>query len=105
MSLVLASASPRRADLLRAAVIDFDVIPADVDESLHRYETPDAYVRRIAEAKARAVIGRAGDRIVLAADTTVVIDDTVLAKPSDDDDARRMLRTLSGRRHQVLTAV
>ena len=105
MPLLLASASPRRADLLRAAGIDFDVMPADVDESPHRNETPDAYVKRIAAAKAEAVIARAGERIILAADTTVVIDDVMLAKPNDDDDGRRMLRTLSGRRHQVLTAV
>ena len=78
---------------------------ADVDESIHRGELPDAYVRRVAEAKARAVAGRERERLVLAADTTVVIDDTMLGKPVDDDDAKRMLYRLSGRTHEVLTAV
>lgn len=78
---------------------------ADVDESIHRGEVPDAYVRRVAEAKARTVAGRERERLVLAADTTVVIDDTMLGKPVDDDDAKRMLYLLSGRTHEVLTAV
>lgn len=105
MPIVLASASPRRAELLRAAGIDFEVIPAHIDETAHPRELPDAYVRRIADAKARAVASRVADRVILAADTTVVIDDQMLAKPEDDDDAKRMLRMLSGRRHEVLTAV
>jgi septum formation protein len=105
MTLLLASASPRRAALLRAAGFSFDVQPADVDESLHPGEQAEQYVRRVAEAKARAVLPQAGARIVLAADTTVVIDGQVLAKPVDDEDAARMLRLLSGRRHDVLTAV
>jgi septum formation protein len=91
--------------LLRAAGIDFDVMPANVDENVHASETPDAYVRRVAEAKARGLAARAEGRIVLAADTTVVVDDAMLAKPVDDEDAKRMLRMLSGRSHQVLTAV
>jgi nucleoside triphosphate pyrophosphatase len=103
--IVLGSASPRRAELLRAAGIEFDVMHADVDESIHPGELPDAYVRRVAEAKARAVVSRAPQRIVLAADTTVVIDETMLGKPDDGDDAKRMLYLLSGRTHQVLTAV
>jgi septum formation protein len=103
--ILLASASPRRAELLRAGGFDFDIQPANADESVHPGETPEAYVRRVAEAKARAVIPHAGDRIVLAADTTVVVDDRILGKPVDDEDARRMLRLLSGRPHQVLTAV
>lgn len=103
--IVLGSASPRRAELLRAAGIEFDVMHADVDESVHRGERPDAYVRRVAEAKARAVAGRDRARLVVAADTTVVIDDMMLGKPVDDDDAKRMLYLLSGRTHEVLTAV
>jgi septum formation protein len=103
--IVLGSASPRRAELLRAAGIEFDVIHADVDESTHPGEPPDAYVRRVAEAKARMVVSRAPAQVVLAADTTVVIDETMLGKPVDDDDATRMLRLLSGRTHEVLTAV
>jgi septum formation protein len=103
--LVLASASPRRAELLRAAGIDFDVVPANADEALHGFETPDAYVRRVAEAKGRQVLARAARRPVLSADTIVVVNDIILTKPVDEADARRMLRLLSGRRHEVLTAV
>jgi septum formation protein len=103
--IVLGSASPRRAELLRAAGIEFVVVHADVDESIHQGEVPDAYVRRIAEAKARAVAARERDGVVLSADTAVVVDDIILGKPVDDDDAKRMLCLLSGRTHAVLTAV
>ena len=103
--IVLGSASPRRAELLRAAGIEFDVIQANVDETVYPRELPEVYVRRVAEAKARAVAARARERLVLAADTTVVIDDAMLGKPLDDDDAKRMLCLLSGRTHEVLTAV
>jgi len=105
MPIVLASASPRRAELLRAAGIEFEVMPAHIDETAHAAESPEAYVRRIADSKARAIAGRVNDRIILAADTTVVIDDQMLAKPEDDEDAKRMLQMLSGRTHEVLTAV
>jgi len=105
MSIVLASASPRRAELLRAAGIEFEVMPAHIDETAHAAESPEAYVRRIADSKAQAIAGRVNDRIILAADTTVVIDDQMLAKPEDDEDAKRMLQMLSGRTHEVLTAV
>jgi septum formation protein len=104
-AVVLGSASPRRAELLRAAGIEFDVMPADVDESVRAGEAPDLYVRRVAEEKALVVAARAPDRLVLAADTTVVIDDVMLGKPADDADAKRMLSLLSGRTHQVFTAV
>lgn len=103
--LVLASASPRRADLLRAAGIPFDVIAADVDESPALRESPETYVRRLAEAKARAILPRSGTRPVLAADTVVVAGEEMLGKPSDAADAARMLRSLSARQHHVLTAV
>lgn len=105
MRVLLASASPRRAELLRAAGFEFDVQPANADESVHPGETPDSYVRRVAEAKARAVLPFADNRVVLAADTTVVVDSHMLAKPENDADAARMLRLLSGRRHEVLTGV
>jgi len=105
MSLLLASASPRRAELLRAAGIAFEVMAAHVDETAHAGEIPEAYVRRVAEDKAHTIASRVSGRIVLAADTTVVVDDRMLAKPEDDEDATRMLRMLSGRTHQVLTAV
>lgn len=103
--LLLASASPRRADLLRAAGYEFDVEPADVDESLHPGETPEVYVRRVAEAKAAALASKAQGRVVLAADTVVIVDGQILGKPEGDDGAVRMLRLLSGRRHEVVTAV
>src|ERR1043166_9365794 len=94
--LVLASGSPRRAELLRAAAIDCEVLHAHVDESLHLGEQPEAYVRRLAAAKAAAVLGHVNGRTVLAANTTVVVDHEVLLKPTDAADARRMLRLLSG---------
>jgi septum formation protein len=103
--IVLASASPRRAELLRAAGIDFDVQPVDVDESILAGETPIDYVSRLAEAKARLAFERQRDRTVLAADTAVVVDAHILGKPVDDADATAMLRLLSGRVHQVVTAV
>lgn len=103
--LVLASASPRRAELLRAAGIEFDVLTANVDETLRGGEDAEAYVTRLAEAKARAVIDRAGGRPVLGADTVVVCGDQILGKPTDGADAKRMLRMLSGRAHVVMTGV
>ena len=109
-SLILASASPRRQELLRGIGLEFIVVPADADESLYPGEKPVDYVERVARDKAMAVVaklgmGAAGDVVVLAADTTVDIDGEVLAKPDDDADARRMLRLLSGRTHQVHTAI
>jgi len=103
--LVLASASPRRAELLRAAGFAFDVIPAHVDETMDIEETPDGYARRIAQQKAEAVAGRTPGRPILGADTIVVVDHEVLGKPGDVADARRMLTRLSGREHIVITAV
>jgi septum formation protein len=104
--LVLASASPRRSELLRSAGLAFDVVPADIDETVHPGETPSAYVTRLSQEKAVAVVARLdGDALVLAADTTVDVDGRILEKPVDDDDARRMLRLLSGRTHQVHTGV
>ena len=102
--LILASQSPRRAEILRQAGIPFVVRAVPVDEDLLPGETPDAYVRRLAEAKAHAVKS-AADEIVLGADTTVVVDQEILAKPADAIDARRMLTLLSGRRHEVLTGI
>ncbi|HXH23717.1 MAG TPA: Maf family protein [Vicinamibacterales bacterium] len=105
VQLVLASASPRRAELLRAAGIGFRVHPADVDETIHPGEPAEVYVRRIAAAKARVVVEQCAGEPVLAADTAVVVDGRILGKPADAADARRMLRLLSGRSHQVLTGV
>lgn len=105
MELVLASASPRRAELLRAAGIAFEVIAADVDETPLANEPAADYVQRLAAEKARAVSPRAAGRPVLAADTVVVVDGAILGKPRDQEDARRMLGLLSGRVHSVLTGV
>lgn len=104
--LVLASASPRRADLLRSVGLDFEVIPADIDETVRPPEAPAEYVARLSQAKAAAVAALvSGDGVVLAADTTVDVAGRILEKPVDDADARRMLRLLSGRDHLVHTAV
>lgn len=108
MRLVLASGSPRRRDLLTSIGLTFDVRPADVDETWTDGEDPSTYVQRVALAKARAgveQIGDARDVVVLAADTTIDLSGEILAKPDDDGHARRMLHALSGRNHQVLTAV
>jgi septum formation protein len=78
---------------------------ADVDETIAPGETPEAHVRRLAEAKARAILSRVPGRPVLAADTIVVVDDQILGKPVDAEDAARMLRLLSARPHEVMTAV
>ena len=106
---MLASASPRRAALLAAAGFAFEVLPTGVDESPRPGEAPDAYVVRVAVAKARAAAGRlhaeAGAAAVLGADTTVVVDDRMLGKPADDREAAEMIRRLSGRVHEVLTGV
>ena len=102
--LILASASPRRHELLLAAGIDHVVKPSLVSEDRHRGEPPIAFVRRIAEEKARATPYGPED-IVLGADTIVCVDDLVLGKPIDEEDARRMLRLLSGRVHWVHTGI
>ena len=105
MRLVLASRSPRRADLLTSAGYDFEVAPADIDERLLDGETPAAHVRRLARDKAAHVARDHPESIVLGADTVVVVDDVMLGKPADDADAAGMLRRLSGRPHGVLTGV
>jgi septum formation protein len=107
MRLILASASPRRADLLRGAGYVFETIVTDVDEQQRPGETPSAYVRRLAAEKSAAaleVVARP-DVIILGADTAVVVDGDVLGKPGDDAEAAAMLRRLSGRAHEVLTGI
>ncbi len=101
MVLTLASRSPRRKELLAQLGFALDVRPAETDETPLPGERSEAYVRRVAREKARAIDGET----VLAADTTVVLDDVILGKPRDAEDARRMLRALAGRRHDVLTGV
>ncbi len=105
MTLVLASASPRRAELLRAAGFTFTVDAVDIDESVAPAEPPDAYVRRLARGKAEAGARRHPGATVLGADTVVVVDGRILGKPRDDGDARDMLAALSGRVHHVYTGV
>jgi nucleoside triphosphate pyrophosphatase len=116
---VLASASPRRAALLRAAGFSFDVVVTDVDEAVRDGESPAQYVRRLAAEKSAAAARVArpfqarGDRaagspappVILGADTTVVVDGQILAKPADDDEVAAMLERLSGRWHDVLTGI
>lgn len=102
--LVLASASPRRRDLLAAVGVEVAVQPADIDETPRPGETPEQLVGRLAREKAEAVEVAAND-MVIGADTMVTVDDAILGKPVDADDARRMLELLSGREHRVLTGV
>jgi septum formation protein len=101
--IVLASASPRRAELLASAGLRFIVVPSLVVEERLPSEAPDAFVRRLAAAKACGVAETRLDGVVVGADTEVVLDGEVLGKPRDDDDARAMLVRLSGRPHDVLT--
>jgi septum formation protein len=111
--LILASASPRRAELLRAAGYEFDVVVADVDESIRAGESPSTYVRRLAAEKSARVAAdlarHAGrplpDVVVLGADTSVVVDGAILGKPGDAGEGAEMLRRLSGRTHEVLTGI
>jgi septum formation protein len=103
--LVLASASPRRQELLRAAGISFVVQPADVDETPLSGESARACAERLAQQKALHVWNERPSDLVLGADTVVVADGTILGKPAHAEDAARMLRLLSGRVHQVITGV
>ncbi len=104
-ALVLASASPRRRDLLaRIGVVPTRVIAPEIDETPAKGEIPRLYVARIAAAKATAV-DHADDEVVLAADTTIALGRRILGKPTDEADLRRMLALLSGRRHHCLSAV
>lgn len=108
MTIILASSSPRRAELLKLAHVDFQVITAAIDEVRLTDEMPQAYIRRIAHQKADAayrLLDKNSPHILLAADTIGVLDDDVLLKPKDYFDAQRMWRAMSGRCHEVWTAV
>ena len=109
MKIILASASPRRAEILRNAGIAFEVCETQVDETPIPAESPRAMVARLAEAKARAAAAQrasdAGDQIILGADTTVQLDEEILGKPQDAVHAGEMLAKLSGRTHRVLTGI
>jgi len=103
--LILASSSPRRAEILNAVGWSFKAITAGIDETLHEGEPPLKYVQRLAREKAEAVAAKLEAGLVLGADTTVVVDGELLAQPEDDNDSRRMLKLLSGKWHEVLTGV
>jgi septum formation protein len=107
--LILASSSPRRAELLKQIIKSFGIIPSNIKENLFGNESPDTYVLRVSREKAESVSGgvevRNGDYWVLAGDTIVVLDGTILGKPEDVDDARRMLECLQDRRHEVITGI
>lgn len=106
MKVILASASPRRAEILRRAGISFAVISSAIDETAAPGETPQQHVQRLADAKAELVAGRAvGPAILIAADTVVVLDGQILGKPRSTEEARRMLELFSGRTHSVITGV
>jgi septum formation protein len=109
LKLVLASASPRRAEILHNAGIQFETCAADLDESPLADEVPGDYVRRLALAKALSVAAeyrkRSEEALILGADTVVVVDADILGKPISRDDARSMLRCLSGRVHEVHTGL
>ena len=102
--LILASASPRRRELLRRLGVEFEVVPSDIDEILEGSPSGET-VAALALGKARAVAARVTDGVVLGADTVVVIDGVALGKPVDAEDARAMLRRLRGRGHDVITGV
>jgi len=103
--LILASSSPRRGELLKAAGIDFLTVPVDIDESILKLEPPGEHVRRLAMEKAQAAFAQHPDAVVIGADTIVLVGGEVMGKPRDDGDAVRMLRLLSGREHEVLTGL
>lgn len=105
IQVVLASASPRRFELLAQLGVPIDVRPADLDEAVLPGEDPVAYVRRLSIEKAAAIAVDHVDALVIAADTTVDVDGDVLGKPADDDDARQLLARLAGRTHRVHTGV
>lgn len=103
--LVLASTSPRRAALLRAAGFEFDIVVVDVDEAVGVGEAPGTYVRRLAAEKSGRAAAKRPDAVVLGADTAVTLGSEILGKPRDDQEAAEMLRRLSGGRHDVMTGV
>ena len=103
--IILASNSPRRRDLLRQIGLEFTVDPADVDERRLTGESAEVFAVRVALDKAHVAADRAGEGLVIAADTIVVLGDAVMGKPQQASDAVRMLTALSGREHQVLTGL
>ncbi|HAN44141.1 MAG TPA: septum formation protein Maf, partial [Ruminococcaceae bacterium] len=105
MSLILASASPRRRELLSLYTTDFKIVVSDADEYIEKGTPPEDAAKAIAERKAQAVFELYPDDIVIGADTIVVLDDKIFGKPADENDAFNMLKALSGREHFVMTGV
>jgi septum formation protein len=103
--IVLASASPRRAEILKLVGWQFEKITADINETPLKTEMPDSYVERLARTKAKSVAAKIESGLVLGADTIVVLNDEIIGKPTDLIDARKMLEKLSGNWHDVLTGV
>ena len=103
--MILASKSPRRAEILRAAGWAFDAVAANIDETRHDNEDAVTYVRRLAQTKAETIARQFPHALVLGADTIVLIDEEILGQPGDAASAERMLKLLSGKWHQVLTGV
>jgi len=106
MRITLASASPRRGELLDQLGVDYDVLPVDIDESIQAGETDEGFVQRLAMEKAQTGFDRQGtEQPVLGSDTIVVLKHRILGKPKNKDDGLAMLSALSGQQHQVMTAV
>lgn len=103
--IVLASASPRRRELLELVGIAYTAIPADIDESIHGNESPAVHAERLARGKAAVVAAQHPDALVIAADTIVVLNGEIMGKPRTQDDAHRMLSALSGATHTVVTGM
>ena len=103
--IILASQSPRRAELMRMLNLEFDILPADIDETYLKHEAAPAHAQRLAREKALVIAEQHPDALVVGSDTVVVIDRIVLGKPSDDDDAVAMLMRLQGRTHRVATGI
>lgn len=104
-TIILASSSPRRAQLLETIGVEYELAPSQVQERLHAGEAPPDYITRLARAKVVAVARKRETGLVIGADTIVVLDGNVLGKPEDEVDAEKMLRQLSGRWHAVMTGV
>ena len=105
VSLILASASPRRAELLQQIGVQYSVCSADIDESVLAEESPSAYVARLAEEKAQVVLSENQNSVVIAADTSVVLGGQILGKPENEHHADEILQSLSGKEHHVYTGV
>ena len=103
--LILASQSPRRAELLRMLALDFEILPANIDEKYLRHEAPPAHAQRLAREKALVIAQAHPEALVVGSDTVVVIDRSVLGKPKSEDEAVAMLMRLQGRTHRVATGI